>query len=267
MAERNAVRKMKEEQDQREEVEQRLAESEDLVQGYHLPARTPFPNTRNSVILLGLGGVGKTTFINTLLHSSSARPDIATDSFKIYRYAVQSQNDSSRSTCSIYISDYMGQDLGSLVRAFVEQQGLPFSPMRYGHINTLILIVDLIPPPATGADDHKMSDQPDLERVQEHLNEWSDQTLDAVFGLLTRRSLTFICLFVNKADLVSNNNAKLRQSCSALFKPLVQRLEARGRGRLVKTIVGSVETGEGLPAVMEHLVRESVSDTEESTRN
>lgn len=162
------------------------------------------------------------------------------------------------------MSDYAGQDLGSLVRAFVEQQRLPYSPIRYGHINSLILLVDLMPAPATGAAKPKTANEPNSERVRQHIEEWNEQALDAVFGLFTKSSLTFVCLFVNKADLIDGNTEVLERQCVELFQPLIQRLERRGRGRLVKIIVGSAATGQGLPLVKEHLVRESVSDTTEN---
>ena len=102
-----------------------------------------------------------------------------------------------------------------------------------------------------------------LDSSEQHLEEWNEQALDAVFGLLTKSSLTFVCLFVNKADLIDGNTEVLERQCIELFQPLIQRLEKRGRGRLVKIIVGSAATGQGLPLVKEHLVRESVSDTRE----
>ncbi len=69
------------------------------MRGFQLPVKTPFPEMRNSVLLVGLGGVGKTSFINKLLDSDVARPEIATDSFKIYRYGVVLPDNENPSTC------------------------------------------------------------------------------------------------------------------------------------------------------------------------
>ena len=166
--ERNATKRMKEAEVERELADRRLAKADDRMRGFQLPVKTPFPEMRNSVLLVGLGGVGKTSFINKLLDSDAARPEIATDSFDIYRYGVVLPDNEKPSTCWIYMSDYAGQDLGSLVRAFVEQQRLSYSPMRYGHINSLILLVDLMPAPATGAAKHETAEEPNSDRVQQH---------------------------------------------------------------------------------------------------
>lgn len=109
---------------------------------------------RNSIMLLGLGGVGKTAFVRNLFHDPGANPDVSTEHYELYQ-TTTIVRDSGRGDAkpkqgekyTLFVGDYRGQNLGQLVREFVTQQKKPFEPMSYGFINSLILVVDLFPPP------------------------------------------------------------------------------------------------------------------------
>jgi hypothetical protein len=40
------------------------------------------------------------------------------------------------------------------------------------------------------------------KRVEDNLKEWNSQSIQAILGLFTRPQLKYICLFINKVDLL-----------------------------------------------------------------
>ncbi len=63
-----------------DEMEKKL---EELKNGFTLPVQVPSKDKRNSVLLVGLGGSGKTSFISSLLANGQANPDERTEKFEI----------------------------------------------------------------------------------------------------------------------------------------------------------------------------------------
>ena len=155
---------------------------------------------RNSIMLLGLGGVGKTTFIRGVFGNPNANPAISTEHYELYQttISIAGQKDEKETRhYSLFVGDYRGQNLGQLVREFITQQKRAFEPMAYGYINSLILVVDLVPPPER-SDDPPLQPRKALDaaRAELHTEQWNETALDAVFGMLTRGSLRFVCLLV-----------------------------------------------------------------------
>ena len=230
-------------------------EKEYIVKGITEPVKVTSGQKRNSIILLGLGGTGKTTFIRSLLHDPEANPSEKTENYKIY---VGTRSWENSLICNFFISDYKGQNLGTLVRAFVEQQFMPYSSMAYGHITSLILMVDLIPPKAQEDDpDHIPVDSIDDSRVQEHLKQWNDLALDAVFGLLTD-SLRYVCIFINKADLMRIRGVAEKEACRARFDPLLRIVKKRSKNAKIHVVLGSAMTGEGITSIVDNLIETGV---------
>lgn len=224
---------------------------------------------RNSIMLLGLGGVGKTTFIRHLFRNPAANPTVSTEHYELYRTTII-VCDSGRGDAkpkqgkkhTLFVGDYRGQNLGQLVREFVTQQKKPFEPMSYGFINSLILVVDLFPPPER-IDDPPLEPRDDVDssRVKLHGNQWNDTALDAVFGLLTSGSLKYVCLFVNKSDLLTESNTTaVQKRVKKRFSDLQSRLEQRAihAGADFELVLGSAENSTGISRVQEALFERSV---------
>lgn len=107
---------------------------------------------RNSIMLLGLGGTGKTTFVRNVFEDRNANPSMETEHYQLYqvtktRKIRRSNAETKEDVHTLFVGDYRGQNLGQLVREFVKQQKSPFEAMTYGFINSLILVVDLFDPP------------------------------------------------------------------------------------------------------------------------
>jgi len=68
----------------------------------------------------------------------------------------------------------------------------------------------------------------DTQRIKEHLVTWNHTAIDAVFGLLTRDSLNYVCLFINKVDKLEDGNSRRAHNLIIRrFKGLIQELEVR----------------------------------------
>lgn len=225
-----------------------------LAQGLHAPVRLPVGDRRMSVMLIGEGRSGKTTLIRNLLMDPAARPSQRTMNYKIYQQS--SEQADRRGKMWMFISDYHGQHVGQLVSAFLLQQRKSFSPMAYGYVNALVLIVDIWAESTVDEPDPKNLARPDSARIQEQLNQWSKTALKAIFGMLTEDSLNYVCLFINKADLLANQNDF--ELIKEEFSSLKDHLKSLAPDLTVNVIVGSAKDGTGIPELRDGLIRSSV---------
>ena len=227
-----------------------------LVEGLFAPVTLPAEDRRNSIILLGIGRTGKTTLIRHLFENNRARPYERTTKYDLYSKKVSIDADSSH--LWLYVSDYAGQNIGTLISAFLLQQKKAHSAMSYGHVNSLILMVDVFTKQDEDDTDPKPLRETDEERIQMHLEQWNDLALDAVFGLLTEDSLQYVCLFINKFDLMKNQDEKAAKKLVSQFDELVERLKEKAPELDVDIIVGSAAKGTGFPELRSSLEEHSV---------
>lgn len=207
--------------------------------------------------MIGLGNSGKTSFINTLLGAEIKIEK--TDQYWLYEgiqkipLVSQIGKQNGHVTHHVYISDYMGQNIGTLVGAFIWQQKKLFSPISYGHINTLIVMVDVL-------DEFSPPGKPDEKRIAQHLEQWNATALDAIWGLLHPKSLKYVCLFINKRDALEGLSEPERSCIIAKFEPLRKLLEKRCKPRKtgidLEVYFGS--TNGGFASVVRKLWKHSV---------
>ena len=247
------------------EKNEEISEKDNKITGFSSPVEIPTNESANSIIILGLSGSGKTSLINKITGDPNANPDISTNRYELFskltEYPHFNPNGRQISRCKLYLSDYPGQTaLAELISGFIEQQSIPFSPMRFGYVNSLILIVDLISPPNLPDEIVPQQQQFDEQRIQDNINKWNEQALSAVFGLLpSNSSLKYICLFINKVDLLSENRPpqnEILQKYDILYQRLVN---MKPRGVYLRRLVGSGITGENVSTLEEDLKKYSVS--------
>ena len=102
------------------------------LKALQLPPPVRVDETRNSILLVGIGGVGKTSLIKALTHDSAAEPDTI-GPFKIYKYAQELENEPSGiKRTNLYFADYRWQNLTYLIGGFLLEQKQPYCPLRYG---------------------------------------------------------------------------------------------------------------------------------------
>ena len=241
--------------------------AEDTLRGITLPAKVPKGHKRNSIMLLGIGGVGKTTLIRSLFANPKANPAFSTVAYELYRTTIDvavETGERGGQPCHLFVGDYRGQDLGSLIREFIVAQMKSYDPMSYGYINTLVLMVDVVDPPAS-PDEVPPGQQSEvnLSRVRKQKREWNDTALDAVFGLLTKSSLSHVCLFINKSDLITNGNDEEKESeIKTLYGGLAKKLRKRAHGANAEfnVLYGSADKGTNVPVLQRALLDKAVVD-------
>ncbi|MEI6368638.1 MAG: GTPase domain-containing protein, partial [Nostocales cyanobacterium ELA608] len=131
---------------------------------------------RNSILLVGLGGSGKTTLIGYLVDQGNS--EMSTRDFANYK-SLSESIDKNGNTYKFYIADYPGQNIGVLIKGLMAEQKVPYSPMTFNGIDSIIIVVDLVYTPEPGSKiDMDLVRQTWQERVQQHIKEWSPTALD-----------------------------------------------------------------------------------------
>ena len=228
------------------------------LKGVRRPAPVPRGSRRNAVMIIGLGGVGKTALIRALFHNTDADYTKSTDQYTEYRtdLEVDSQHGRSR-RCCIFVGDYRGQNVGQLIAEFVSQQKRPYPALSYGFVNSLILVVDIFPP--NNSDLKRKRKTPDLKRIRQNVGEWSDTALDAIFGLLTKETLSYVCLFINKWDRLDSDKSVVLKPFERLCLRLKKKADTNQAN--FQVVLGSAIRGDGVIPVKEALITSSREET------
>lgn len=233
-----------------------------ITQSYLMPPKLTSESKKNAILLLGQGGTGKTTLIQHLFHDEDANPATQTEVCKVYEKSLKTKNENvdsgsgNSSQFHLFVADYKGQNVGTLVRGFIELQSSPNAPIKYKHVNSLIMVVDIFTPGEFHDDDieNAMNEKPDVARIESHLEQWNDTALDAVSGLLTD-SVGLVCVFINKIDLLKSDYSL--EEIERNFSPLIQRLRKRFPKPIrLEVIFGSAKKHIGIYEI-EKMLRET----------
>ena len=214
-------------------------------------------------MMIGLGGVGKTSLIRSLFENDDAKPEIRTEHYTEYRLDLrvkQKKKPAARALWpfangrrySLFVGDYRGQNLGQLVGEFVAQQKEAYRAMSYGYVNSLILVIDVLPPTRTVP-----ASKPDVTRMNYHTRQWSETALDGIFGLLTEDTLRYVCLFVNKVDMIPDSQSTVVEDRVAALRSRLER-KAKENSAEFRVVMGSALKGHGVTGVKTDLRETSV---------
>lgn len=190
------------------------------------PIKVPKGERKNTILLIGKGRTGKTQLVSYFTDSQPSTKDV-TNNF----YVRTCTKKYKEKTITYYLSDYRGQNFGQLINNFIIEQLTPGTIMRYGDINTLLLMVDIVPSEGANSDPHKKYNNLSIRRIKSHTDDWNIFALDAVFALLEKESLQYICLLINKIDKLKNGlDSETKSRVLEKFTPLIESLKKRAEG-------------------------------------
>lgn len=203
-----------------------------------------FEQTGVNLIIVGEGGVGKTSIVKALTASPHASPDIPTVGHKSYSifHQVKTTNVTGREIrklVRIYIEDYEGQRFMNAV----DNEPLK-SRQEFLHSDVLLLLVDLFPKKGIG-DDFGPFETPDADRVEQHIRFFDNDGVHQALIKLLGRGHKNVILFINKIDMVDPKSAEFEKAIIESFQLLINRWNAV-RGVTFRVILGSVANGRGL---------------------
>jgi hypothetical protein len=90
------------------------------------------------------------------------------------------------------------------------------------------------------------------------LTEWNDTALAALAGFVVADTLKFVCLYINKIDLLNHGSASDRLRYKSLYETLRIRLVERFSPARITMIVGSALNGDGYNELRQGLVESAM---------
>lgn len=246
------------------------------------PPKLKSGHRRNTIMVVGDGNSGKSTLIKNFTDHLNLKTE------KTTKFLVSTGGCVERDTHYHFVfADYVGQDLGTLISSFVQEQLKPYADIRYRYVNTLVFVVDLFDDAQTKraveeGDAFVPFETFNEQRVQEQLTLWNRYSLDAVFGMHgfvrgediargTRMGLRLVTLLINKLDMVANSNdpAVLRR-IKAAYDPLTRELSRRCRQKDEQGVERefarfdcwcvSLKNGDRLPEIKQRFLTSSVPE-------
>lgn len=212
----------------------------------------------NKVFVLGEPGTGKTTLVRSLTLNVNADPRVKTEKPRIYTFlheTIYANSDFPQSDFAVVtrvdVNDYRGQ---SLAEALVQFQSVnPQSKAKTW--TSLILIIDLFDPPRDNQS--LVQPQPNWSeaRVRHHVQCWPANQLNAQIDMVRRAGqLRYLCLFVNKLDLLVNANTDHIRAIEEATRPIYDTLLEASSGAICERIIGSTQRGIGVSLLQSRLI-------------
>jgi len=137
--------------------------------------------------------------------------------------------------CHLVVDDYKGQNAGTLTEALTKAAANGEGAPDY---SAIVLVVDLFPAESMNDTPRQAGTHWDATRVKFNLDQWEDVAYDLVRGFAPNAN--YICLFINKVDLIEPRSHAVESSIKAAYSELIERMEVRARGAEFNVLVGSV---------------------------
>ena len=106
-------------------------------------------------------------------------------------------------------------------------------------MNSLIMVVDVTESPKYPAKIFPKAQNFSQKRVKDNLKEWNSQSIQAILWLFTRPQLKYICLFINKVDLLVGYDEAMGYEIKEAYLPLMRELKEASDGVRFECLLGS----------------------------
>jgi hypothetical protein len=151
--------------------------------------------------------------------------------------------------CRIDIDDYRGKEPSQILGGWKMQKlDSIFS------CTSVIFLVDLFDEPPHSDDTQVSKKVWDTTRVQKHLAGWPPRLVRSVISMARPGNLKYMCLFVNKIDLLRVYPSEKASEIYTSFQPIDEALSSVSAGALYERIIGSAEKDIGVAWVLNRLV-------------
>jgi hypothetical protein len=214
----------------------------------------------NRVLLVGMGGTGKTSLIRSLFANPTANPRMKTGELSTYclvHEIVYQDRDPANSVshaCRIDIDDYSGQDYSQIMN------GWKTNPLEDGDVykcSSVIFMVDLFHPPSSPDALLFPRDRIDQARIKANQTYWPSNNVEQVFSKVEGDNLKYVCLFVNKCDLLNTTSENIITEIKTRYKNLWEAIYTNLVDCECEIVIGSAEKGIGTTRVLNKLIQMS----------
>jgi GTPase SAR1 family protein len=208
------------------------------------------------MLLLGIGGVGKTHLIKSMMAAPGGEdyvpdPRVSTGTAKSYSLINAIVSGDNTKVVHVDVDDYRGQNQGELLRYLTERG----ADGKLHAVTAIVLVVDLFSPPDRDAPLQRTRPDWSASRVAKNNEEWSSAALQPWLDL-AGDEWKYFCLFVNKLDLLRPLTNERIRDIEKEYDSLLQRAK-QSRGVRYKIIVGSARRGTGVVELLSDLVEYS----------
>lgn len=207
----------------------------------------------HAIMLLGIGGVGKTSLLSALdPDNPEFDSERKTGDFYPFMIGKYGESHGKRYKYIYRGADISGQNLSTFSRGMITNQLEPNSYLKFGHVTALILVVDVIDPPEQKGGPRITGDSPNKKRVALHEKVWSKQMLQVISGFIAKDSLKVLILFVNAADCIESfaRSGEINEESGPEhdkilyeFKGLIDNLNLFSDDVRMEIIIGSAKQG------------------------
>ena len=201
-----------------------------------------------NVVLIGDGGVGKTSIVRALSGSPFADPHSASDGEETYALAqevdlIGRNSEPIRRMTRIYLEDHKGQDISGMMLSETVTKRQKMVPST-----VIVIVVDLF------ASQKNMKKQASFQkkRITEQLSKYNSDALKTIRHKFYYNSKTedktvkAVCLFINKIDLLKTIDTASLAAAEKAYEPLIDDMNQKFADAGTYVILGAAAVGWGV---------------------
>lgn len=156
--------------------------------------------------------------------------------------------------CRIDIDDYRGQETSQILGSWnpTPPESASFS------CTSIIFMVDLFKEPPYAGEGQRPKVNWEDSRVKQHVKQWPDSLVRSIVAMARGGNLKYICLFVNKIDLLRVFPDDKQREILTQFYEIDEALRSVSAGTLYERKIGSADKHIGVSHILNKLIEVSV---------